>query len=158
LIERLESQGYTPIWLGEKQSTIPCPVEHIVDFSRMPEARNLELTLAIISQLKFTVQFWTASSRLSALMGTPYIIIESPDQLWGQGQEGFRLNLCGSGPRKIGVSHFLNFLENTDAGLDFVDKCIAELVDENYEVAFGLVNNENTMRDLMNANLERIGG
>jgi len=35
LIALLESMGYSPIWLGEKQSTQACPVNHIVDFSRM---------------------------------------------------------------------------------------------------------------------------
>jgi hypothetical protein len=43
-----------------------------MDFSRLPEARDLELTLAIISQLQFTVQFWTASTRLAAMVGTPF--------------------------------------------------------------------------------------
>ena len=77
LITFLESKGYNPIWLGEKQSVIPCPVPHITDFSRMEECRDLELTLAIISQLTFTIQFWTASTRLASMMGTPWILFES---------------------------------------------------------------------------------
>lgn len=88
LIHKLESMSYTPVWLGEKQSTLACPLPHITDFSRMPESRDLELTLAIIAKLEFTVQFWTASTRLAALVGTPFLIFESPDQLFGQGQEG----------------------------------------------------------------------
>ena len=65
---------YNPIWLGEKQSTLACPVSDVVDMTRKPEARDLELTLAIVSQLEFTIQFWTASTRLSALVGTPYLV------------------------------------------------------------------------------------
>ena len=38
LIKLLEDRGYNPIWLGEKQSVLPCPVPHITDFSRLPEA------------------------------------------------------------------------------------------------------------------------
>lgn len=93
LIQRLEAKGYNPIWLGEKQSVQPCPVSHILDYSRLPESRNLELTLAIVANLRFTIQFWTASTRLASMMGTPWILFESPDQIGGVGQEGKRIVL-----------------------------------------------------------------
>ena len=32
LIKLLRQMGYNPIWLGEKQSTLPCPVDDVVDF------------------------------------------------------------------------------------------------------------------------------
>jgi hypothetical protein len=41
LVNRLESMGYTPIWLGEKTTTLPCPVDHIIDFSQTEESRDL---------------------------------------------------------------------------------------------------------------------
>jgi hypothetical protein len=88
LVSLLERRGYTPVWIGERQSSQACPVGHVVDLSRRPEARDLELTLAVVSQCRFTVQFWTASSRLAGMMGVPYLLFESPDQVWGQGQEG----------------------------------------------------------------------
>ena len=60
----------------------------------MPNARDLEQTLAIVCGCEFPVQFWTASTRLAGVMGVPYLLFESPDQIWGQGQEGYRRNLC----------------------------------------------------------------
>jgi len=158
LIELLESKGYSPIWLGEKQSTLPCPVSHIVDFSRLEESRDLELTFAIVKQLEFTIQFWTASSRLSAIMETPYILFESPDQIWGNGQEGFRLNLTAFGPRKLVISHYLNVYEDNISALNLVDRSVNEIRDGNFEVLFGLLENESVAKDMMKKNNSRIGG
>ena len=153
----LESLGYTPIWLGEKQSTFPCPVKHIFDFSRTEDARDLELTLAIVKQLKFTIQFWTASSRLSAIMGTPFILFESPDQIWGNGQEGYRLNLTTFGPRKIVVSHYLNVCEKPDSAVELLGRAIYEMKHENFEEIFGLLESEAIARDMRRDNAARIG-
>jgi len=156
LIKLLENMGYNPIWLGEKQSTMPCPVDHIVDFSRMNESKDLELTLAIISQLKFTVQFWTASTRLAAIMGVPYLLFESPDQIWGNGQEGFRRNLCSFGPSKLVVSHYKNVYNDNEAALNLVERAINEMEDDNYEDIIGLVNAE-MVEKMRNKNSFRIG-
>lgn len=157
LINTLKSMNYTPIWLGEKQSVLECPVDDIVDFSRMKEARDLELTLSIVKQLRFTIQFWTASSRLSAIMGTPYILFESPDQIWGSGQEGYRLNLTTFGPKKLVIAHYLNALDNPDLTIDFVKKSIKELNDGNYNEMFALLDNEQAVVNLKKANDKRIG-
>jgi len=156
LIKLLEHKNYTPIWLGEKQSTLPCPVDHITDFSRMAEARDLELTLAIVSQLKFTVQYWTASTRLAGMMGVPYLLFESPDQIWGNGQEGFRRNLCDFGKSKLAICHYLNVKNNNIAGIELTKKCIEEMEAENYEDVFGLVDRK-AAESLKNKNLKRIG-
>lgn len=142
LIKLLERLGYNPIWLGEKTSTLPCPEEHIVDFSRLSESRDLETTLAIICNLKFTVQFWTASTRLASMMGIPYLLFESPDQIWGTGQEGYRRELCDYGPSKLVASHFLNVYDDNDAGINLVEKCIAEMEEGNYEDVMGLIESE----------------
>ncbi len=139
LIALLLKIGYTPIWLGEEASTIPCPVDGVIDFSRAEESRNLELTLAIISQLKFTIQFWTASTRLASMVGTPYLLFESPDQIYGKGQEGYRRALCDFGPSKLSINHFLNVYNDHDKTLEIVELCIKEMQEGNYNDHIGLV-------------------
>jgi hypothetical protein len=140
LIHNLENQGYNPIWLGEKQSVLPCPLTHITDFSRLPEARNLELTLAIISQLKFTVQFWTASTRLSSMVGTPWLLFESPDQIVGLGQEGKRIALTTDvTKKKLVLSQYHNVMEQEDKALELVDVAISEMNSDNWNDIVGLV-------------------
>lgn len=140
LIKRLEDQGYNPIWLGEKQSVLPCPVDHITDFSRLPEARNLELTLAIISQLRFTVQFWTASTRFASMMGVPWILFESPDQIVGQGQEGKRIALTTDhNKKKLVLCQYHTVMENEDKAQDLVKRAIDEMHLDNWDDIVGLV-------------------
>jgi uncharacterized Zn finger protein (UPF0148 family) len=140
LIERLEKQGYNPIWLGEKQSVQPCPVPHILDFSRLPESRNLELTLAIVANLKFTVQFWTASTRLASMMGTPWLLFESPDQIGGMGQEGKRIILTTDyNKKKLVIANFFDGVEDHDGALDVVDQAIGEMMEDNWEDILGLI-------------------
>lgn len=156
LIELLRSMNYEPVWLGEKVSTSPCPVSDVVDFSRMKESRDLELTLAIITQCKFTVQFWTASSRFAGLMGIPYLLFESPDQIWGQGQEGIRRNLCDFGPRKLSINHYLNIYNDNDKGIEIIKRCIKEMEESNYEDHIGLVEEEVVNR-MRSENKLRIG-
>lgn len=157
LINLLRSLNYEPIWLGEKVSTIPCPVSDVVDFSRMDESKDLETTFAIIKQCKFTIQFWTASSRLAGMMGVPYLLFESPDQIWGKGQEGIRRNLCDFGPRKLSINHYLNVYQNNEKGLDVVNQCIKEMESGNYEDTIGLVDNEDVVRNMKEENKKRIG-
>jgi hypothetical protein len=124
---------------------LPCPVEHVMDFSRMPESRNLEKTLAIISNLDFTVQFWTASTRLSAIMGTPFLLFESPEQIYVSysghmgAQEGKRLELCSFGPKKIVLSHYNSVHEDNQAGLDIVKRSIEEMKAGNWDDILGMV-------------------
>jgi predicted RNA-binding Zn-ribbon protein involved in translation (DUF1610 family) len=145
LINLLQGMGYKVIWLGEKQSTLPCPVDGVVDFSRCEESRDLEKTLAIICHLKFTIQFWTASTRLSGMMGTPYIIFESPEQIYSSysgiyaAQEGKRLELTSFGPKKVVVSHYKSVLERQDEGLNLVKQAIEEMNVGNWNDLIGLV-------------------
>lgn len=158
LVKLLEDMGYNPVWLGEEATTQPCPVDHVVDFSRMPEARDLETTLAIISKCKFTVQFWTASTRLAGMMGIPYLLFESPDQIWGAGQEGFRRNLCDFGERKLAINHYLSVRENPDEALNIVRLCIEEMEEDNFEDVIGLVESDMAVKAMMKDNYRRIGG
>lgn len=156
LINKLERMYYKPIWMGEKQSTLECPVPGIVDFSRMPESQDLELTLAIISKLEFTLQFWTASTRLSAIMGTPYLIFESPDQLFGQGQEAYRLGLTTTGKKKLVLCHFLNVSNNHDDAIKLIDKCVNEMEANNWNDVIGMVDEPDVVRLLRDQNIHRL--
>jgi hypothetical protein len=149
--------GFSPIWLGEEVSTMPCPVPDVVDFSRMKESRDLETTFALISQCEFTVQFWTASSRLAGMMGVPYLLFESPDQIWGRGQEGLRRNLCDFGPRKLSVNHYLNVYNHTDSGLKVVKECVEEMQRGDWSDHFGLADHDVVDR-MRQENQARIGG
>lgn len=150
LIEYLESKGYNPIWLGEKQSVHPCPVKRIVDFSRLPESRDLELTLAIIANLDFTIQFWTASTRLASMMGTPWILFESPDQIVGNGQEGKRILLTtDNDKKKLVLSNFFTVLENQDRAIDCVGRAIDEMKQDNWEDIIGLVEDPDSVATSM---------
>lgn len=150
LIELLEDRGYTPIWLGEKQSVLPCPVPRIVDFSRMPESRDLELTLAIICQLRFTVQFWTASTRLASMMGVPWILFETPDQIVGNGQEGKRIILTTDhNKKKLVLSHFTSVRDNHDRALQVVGTAIDEMLDDNWDDVLGLVEDEELVKSML---------
>ena len=140
LIENLREKGYTPIWLGEKQSVLPCPVSNVLDFSRLPEARNLELTLAIISQLKFTVQFWTASTRFASMMDVPWILFESPDQIAGMGQEGKRIALTtDSNKKKLVLAQYQSVMENEERALELVEQAIQEMNENNWDDIVGMV-------------------
>ena len=157
LVCLLRDRGYEPIWLGERESTLACPVADVVDFSRMDEARDLESTLAIVSRCSFTVQFWTASSRLAGLMGVPYLLFESPDQIWGVGQEGIRRNLCDFGPRKLSINHYLNVYNDNSAGLSVVDECVSQMERGDYSDHMGLVDRA-VAESMRNSNMARIGG
>lgn len=157
LVSLLRSRGYEPIWLGEKESTMACPVPDVVDFSRMEQSRDLESTLAIITRCEFTVQFWTASSRLAGLMGVPYLLFESPDQIWGAGQEGIRRNLCDFGPRKLSINHYLNVYGDNAAGLKVVDECVSQMESGNWNDHMGLVE-KSVAESMRESNSLRIGG
>lgn len=158
LIKMLRKMGYDPIWLGEKQSTLKCPVDDVIDFAHSSESRDLELTLSIVKQCKFTVQFWTASTRLSGMMGTPYLLFESPDQIFGNGQEGFRINLMTFGEKKLIYSHFLNVYNDNQSAIDLTEKSIKEMEDNNYEDVIGMIDNTMCTKIMRETNLRKIGG
>ena len=158
LINMLKDMGHDPIWLGEKESTIPCPDPSVFDFSRTEEARDMELTLAIIRNCRVTIQFWTASSRLSGMMGVPYLLFESPDQIWGKGQEGIRRNLCDFGPRKLSVNHYLSVFNDNRGGLEVVRECLEEMRSGNYDDHIGLVEDRDTVLRMRSENKSRVGG
>lgn len=148
LIQLLEEMGYNVIWLGEKQSTQSCPVPHVLDFSRMSESQDLERTLAIVCNLSFTIQFWTASSRLSGMMGTPFLLFESPEQICVSqsglcgAQEGKRLELTSLGPKKIVYAHFKTVYEDNQRALELVKRAIEEMRAGDWKDIIGMVEDE----------------
>jgi hypothetical protein len=140
LIHQLKTYGFNPIWLGEKQSTISCPDPTIKDWSRMKESRDLEKTLAIVGQCDFTIQFWTASTRLASIMGVPWILFESPDQIVGKGQEGMRIALTAEeNKKKIVLAHYLSVLENQNVAFDLIFRAIKEMNEDNWSDIVGMV-------------------
>lgn len=143
LVKLLKGLGYNVIFLGEKQNTLACPVDDVIDFSRLPESRNLENTLAIISNLEFTIQFWTASTRLSGILGVPFLLFESPEQIYCSGlmygQEGKRLELTSFGPKKLVIAHYLNVKENPGQAIEVVRQAVEEMQSGNYGDLIGMV-------------------
>lgn len=131
LIYLLFKMGYNVIWLGEKQTTQRCPVPGVLDFANMPESQDLELTLAIISQLKFTIQYWTASTRLAGMIGVPYLLFESPDQIIMK-QEGIRRSLCDLGPSKLVYANFIDMYENLDHCLEITYNAISQMQNNDF--------------------------
>ena len=109
----------------------------------MSESRDLERTLAIMANLSFTVQFWTASTRLSGMVGTPFLLFESPEQIYSTakrpGQEGRRLELTSFGPKKVCISHYSKVCERPDEALDLVEQCVNEMKDGDFSDTIGLV-------------------
>lgn len=155
LCDLLISKGYDIIWLGEKESTLKCPRDDIFDFSRSPLARDLEQTLAIIKLCSFTIQFWTASTRLASIMGVPYLLFESPEQIWGNnGQEGYRRKLCDFGPSKLSINHFELVRKNPNKGIEVVNRCINSMENNDFEDDFGLLETD-YMAKIMKFNKER---
>lgn len=170
LIYLLEDLGYDPIWLGEKATTIACPSDRIFDYSRYEGARDLELTLAIVSQLKFTIQFWTASTRLSGLVGTPFILFESPDQIWseyatggkvyipsGKGQEGYRISLCTKGDKKIVAAHYHNVVNDNTTALNYVKQAVLEVEKGDFTTIVGQVEGKEYVAEGIRRNNSKVG-
>lgn len=143
LIDLLKSKGYDVIWMGERQNIISCPVDDILDFSQMKEARDLEKTLALIANVNFTIQFWTASTRLAGIVGTPFLLFESPDQIYSfphkLGQEGKRLELSTFGPKKLCISDYELCFQNQEETLSLTKRCIEEMERGDFSEVEGLI-------------------
>lgn len=162
LINLLELFGYNIIWLGEKSTTLPCPRSDILDFSRDNDSKDIEKTLSIICQLDFTIQFWTASSRLSGIMGKPFLLVESPEQVYtslsgfSPAQEGKRLELCSFGKKKIVICHFKNSQNNESGLLDLIKQAINDMQNDNWEDIIGLVEDREFVKVLQKEHYEML--
>ena len=155
LVNLLREKGYNPVWLGEESTTQKCPVDDVVDFSRMEEAKDLELTLAIISKCKFTLQYWTASTRLASMVGVPYILFESPDQIWGHGQEGIRRELCDFGNNKLVAADFNIVNNNNDLGLHYTNLAIEQLENKDFNDLIGPVASKESSDSMRKSYMEK---
>lgn len=142
LVLMLEDMGYRPVWIGERETTLPAPFSWVPDFSRHPLGADLEATLALVSTFAFTLQYWTASTRLAGLVGTPFLLFESPDQLWGGGHEGMRLKLCSRGPHKIVLAHYPDLAADHGLGLDLTRRAVREMEAGDWSVTLGPVEDE----------------
>ena len=151
LIEDLKTKGFNPIWLGEKNSVYPCPTNDILDLTNVTEARNLENIIALLKNCQFTIQFWTASTRLSLAANCPFILIESPDQLFGAGQEGIRLNLLNvkKTKSKIILCNYKKVCENINHFNSIINEGICELLANNTKLKVGLVDDEDYVKSII---------
>ena len=96
----------------------------------------------LISNLKFTVQFWTASTRLASMMNVPWILFESPDQIAGIGQEGKRIGLTTDyNKKKLVLSHYCNVLEDHDQAINILDRALGEIKNNNWQEIIGMIEN-----------------
>lgn len=117
IVDDLIDAGYNVIWLGEKYTTFDLKKDYKNKFYNLcnhSDFDNIEFVLAVLQLCKFSLQFWTASTRLSAMINLPYILVESPDQVFGRGQEGQRLILTtrDESKKKIIFCNHTNVLEN----------------------------------------------
>lgn len=152
LINLLRELGYNPVWLGEKQSVYSCPDPTILDFTNKELSKDLEMTLAIISQCDFTIQFYTASTRLASMVKTPWILFESTDQLVGGGQEGMRIAITTEyDKKKIVVINFQSLYEDENLGIKLCRQSISELENKNFETIVGVPEN----KDIIESGLQK---
>lgn len=152
LIKIIRDLGYEPVWLGEKCSTLPCPISDIVDYTKENDM-PIEKTIQIVSECVFSIQLWTASTRISLAAETPFLLIESPDQIYGKGQEGQRLKLFNPKniPNKVVLCNFIKFVENKSQAIEIIKESIKELLfDKNNEIKIGLVDNPDYVAEIQN--------
>jgi hypothetical protein len=117
IVSDLIKSGYNVLWLGEKYTTFDLKGDFGDKFYNLcnhPDFNDIEFVLAALTHCKFSLQFWTASTRLAAMINLPYVLVESPDQIVGRGQEGTRLILTTKDEenKKIIFCNHLNVVEN----------------------------------------------
>ena len=94
---------------------------------------------AVVKKCDFSLQFYTASTRISSLLNKPFVLVESPDQIFGRGQEGFRLSLMTKkySNKKLVVSNFVDVVDNFSEFLTMLkDTVIDFIVNKNSEDVF----------------------
>lgn len=147
LIDLIKDMGHQPIWMGEKQSVYQCPDPTIVDFTSQPESRDLECTLALLGMCNYTMQYYTASTRLAAMVNTPWILFESADQLVGNGQEGMRIILTTEQEKKkLVIANFQRLLEDEDGAIRYSRIALEEMDKGNHKTIIAMVDNPDMVR------------
>lgn len=124
----LIKKGYNIVWLGEKESTLPCIDDTFYDFTTGDKADDIFACHALVSKCVATFQAWTASTRLAQATNTPYCLVESYDQIFGLGQEGKRINLLTQDleNKKIIFGNYRLALQNIDF---FAKQCLDYFID-----------------------------
>lgn len=130
LIDMLISEGYNVVLLGESVSSYNLNNNKIINFMNHKLAGNLEAAFAIVNRCVFSLQFFTASSRISSILGKPFILFESTDQIYGRGQEGIRLSLMTQNynNKKIVLANYLDVVENIEESVQLTKRAIKELM------------------------------
>lgn len=138
----LKEKGFFPVYLGENCSSLN--MEGCIDFSNSPKVNDLSFTLSVLSCVRFSVQLWTASTRLSSIVKTPFILVESYEQIAGRGQEGLRIASCNDfNKKKIILSNYINFLNDTEKGLFCISKSIDQIYKNNWNYIYDMVEDKN---------------
>ena len=152
LIDGIKKEGYDVIWLGERESTMKCPVKDIFDFTTSQYADDLGRCLSLVSRCSATFQAWTASTRISQLTNVPFCLVESPEQLYGRGQEGRRLYLLTKDfdKKKILLSDYYEIKNQQE---NFAEYCLDNFFDflhnKNSNDVVGYVSNyENVIKQM----------
>ena len=133
IIDMLISQGHNVVLLGEAVSSHNLNNKKIINFMNHELAGNLEAAFAIVDRCVFSLQFFTASTRISSFLSKPFVLFESASQIYGKGQEGIRLSLTTKNynNKKLVLANFIDVLENTDESLVLAEQAIHELTEEN---------------------------
>ena len=92
------------------------------------------------------------------MMGVPYLLVESPEQIWGEGEEGIRRNLCDFGPRTLSVTHYFIVYRDNEGGLRTVKNCLDEMLAGNYDDHIGMVEDRDVVLRMRADNKSRVGG
>lgn len=151
LNKSLMSLGYNPIYLGENSTSLN--MTDCIDFSSSPNVKKMEFTLEVLSKVKFSLQLWTASTRLASITNTPYILVESPNQVAYQSQELKRIALTTNfDKKKIIICHYIDFLQNQDQGIELIKAAIVEMQNNNWNHMFGMVKNKEILHSIIKEN------
>lgn len=152
IIENLQNKGYKVIWLGEKTSTLVCPNQNIFDFTKSEYADNIEACLSLVKKCCCTFQCWTASTRFSQMANTPFFLVESPDQIYGMGQEGKRIVLLTQdlNKKKILLCNYKKVMDNLEKFLDVCRYHFFDFIEnKNSNDIVGLVDNQDYVTNIM---------
>ena len=89
------------------------------------------------------------------MMGVPWILFESPDQIAGNGQEGKRIVLTTDyNKKKLILAHYFNVVEDHEKALKILDQAIDEMNEDNWEDMLGLIEDAGIVNDMLKKQLE----
>ena len=76
------------------------------------------------------------------MVGTPWILFESPEQIVGNGQEGMRIALTTDfNKKKLVLAQYKNLIEKEERAFFYVKQAIEEMKQDNWEDILGPVEN-----------------